>query len=142
MRVFHFNGRIARGTTDCGRSSSTALQTRRSGATPSLRFSSVYTYFVIVKNNGCYKVQPDSEFYIRSNVYPDDFSKIMKHGLRRLSKKITIDGKFFIPNKGIFAHISHLSNQTLLKGGLSPMEAQIAVADVLHTLRSMSLDPL
>ncbi|KAJ1136530.1 hypothetical protein NDU88_002945 [Pleurodeles waltl] len=37
MRVFHFNGRIARGTTDCGRSSSTALQTRRSGATPSLR---------------------------------------------------------------------------------------------------------
>ncbi|KAJ1165942.1 hypothetical protein NDU88_006359 [Pleurodeles waltl] len=36
MRVFHFNGRIARGTTDCGRSSSTALQTRRSGATPSL----------------------------------------------------------------------------------------------------------
>ncbi|KAJ1136531.1 hypothetical protein NDU88_002946 [Pleurodeles waltl] len=38
MRVFHFNGRIARGTTDCGRSSSTALQTRRSGATPSLSY--------------------------------------------------------------------------------------------------------
>ncbi|KAJ1176119.1 hypothetical protein NDU88_001402 [Pleurodeles waltl] len=54
MRVFHFNGRIARGTTDCGRSSNTTLQTRRSGATPSL-------------------------------------SKIMKHGFRRLSKKITID---------------------------------------------------
>ncbi|KAJ1203848.1 hypothetical protein NDU88_007629 [Pleurodeles waltl] len=70
------------------------------------RFSSVYIYFVIVKNNGCYKVQPDSEFYIRSNVYPDDFSKIMKHGLRRLSKKITIDGeKVFFVGKGKKAQV-------------------------------------
>ncbi|KAJ1195566.1 hypothetical protein NDU88_004845 [Pleurodeles waltl] len=30
--------------------------------------------------------------YIRSNVYPDYFSKMMKNGLRRLSKKFTIDG--------------------------------------------------
>ncbi|XP_069075840.1 uncharacterized protein [Pleurodeles waltl] len=75
MRVFHFNGRHCQGHNG-------------------LRLEQQYRVrrYPFSKNNGCYKVQPDSEFYIRSNVYPDDFSKIMKHGLRRLSKKITIDG--------------------------------------------------
>ncbi|KAJ1131535.1 hypothetical protein NDU88_009871, partial [Pleurodeles waltl] len=44
--------------------------------------------------------------YIHSNVYPDDFSNIMKHGLRRLSKKFTIDGgKLFFVGKGKKAEV-------------------------------------
>ncbi|KAJ1159255.1 hypothetical protein NDU88_011923 [Pleurodeles waltl] len=44
--------------------------------------------------------------YIRRNVYPDDFTKIMKHGLRRLSKNFTIDGdKLFFVGKGKKAQV-------------------------------------
>lgn len=39
--------------------------------------------------------------YVRSNVYPESFSKMQKQGLRRLSKKFTIeDGKLFYNGKG------------------------------------------
>ncbi|KAJ1141824.1 hypothetical protein NDU88_008152 [Pleurodeles waltl] len=93
-----------------------------SGATS--QYSGLLLRLSFLTNNGCYKVQPDSEFYIRSNVYPDDFSKIMKHGLRRLSKKITIDGeKVFFVGKGKKAQVivgEELAKHIFNKGMTAP----------------------